>query len=73
MSSVSLDALPAALQSPGEAASAEVVHTHVGARQEEDRQGHDHHGVGTATTHLQLPALERPEDYLQEVGVCLTA
>lgn len=47
-----LDALPAALQSPGEAASAEVVHAHVRAGEEEDHQGHDRHGVGTATTLL---------------------
>lgn len=69
---VLLDALPAALQSPGEAASSEVVHAHGRAREEEDHQGHDLHGVGTATAFLQLPALERPEDYLQEVGAAPT-
>lgn len=63
-----LDALPAPLQSPGEAPSAEVVHTHIRSGEEEDHQGYDHHGVGTATTLLQLPALERLEDYLQEVS-----
>lgn len=45
-------ALPAALQSPGEAASAEVVHANDGAGEEEDHPGHDHHGVSTATTLL---------------------
>lgn len=69
---VLLDALPAALQSPGEAASSEVVHAHGRAREEKDHQGHDLHGVGTATAFLQLPALERPEDYLQEVGAAPT-
>lgn len=75
--SVSLDALPAALQSPGEAAPAEVVHGDDGSGKEKDHQGNDHHCVGTATTFLQLPAVERPEDHLQEVthspGVCLFA
>lgn len=61
---VSLDALHAALQSPGEAASAEVVHVHVGTWEEEDHQGHDHHGAGTATPLLQLHAVERPKDCL---------
>lgn len=67
--SVRLDAIPAALQSPRKASSAEMVPAYLRAREEEDHQGNDHHGVGTTATHLQLPALERPQDYLQEVGV----
>lgn len=69
MSALLSDALPAALQPPGETASAEVVHPDVRAREEEDRQGHDLHGVGTTAALLQLPALERLEDCLQEVRV----
>ena len=46
---VSLDALPAALQSSRETASAEVVHSHVRAGEEEDHPGHDLHGVVTTT------------------------
>lgn len=66
------DALPAALQSPGETASAKVVHSHVRPRKEEDHQGNDLHGVVTTTALLQLPALERPEDHLQEVDTPCT-
>lgn len=65
---VLLDALPAALQSPGETAPAEVVHSHVRTWKEEDHQGNDLHGVVTTTALLQLPSLERPEDHLQEVS-----
>ena len=68
-SSRPLDALPAALQSPGEAASAEVVHTHPGAGEEEDHQGHDCHGAGTETQNMQLPALDGLEGCLQEVSI----
>lgn len=69
MSALLSDALPAALQPPRETASAEVVHPDVRAREEEDHQGHDLHGVGTTAALLQLPALERLEDCLQEVSV----
>lgn len=68
MASLWLDAIPAAVQSPGQTPSAEMVHAHVGSREEEDHQGDDHHGVGAAATYLQLPPMERSEDYLQEVG-----
>lgn len=72
ISCVSPDALPAALQSPGETAPAEVVHSHVRPRKEENHQGNDLHGVVTTAALLQLPALERPEDHLQEVGTPCT-
>lgn len=62
------DPLPVAVQSAGEAAVAEVVHTPIRARKEEGDPGHDSDGVGPSTTHLQLPAVEGPEDCLQEVG-----
>lgn len=69
MSALLSDALPAALQSSRETTSAEVVHPDVRAREEEDRQGHDLHGVGATAALLQLPALERLEDCLQEASV----
>lgn len=64
------DAVPAAVQPPGEAAAAEVVHAADGAGEEEGDPGHDHAGAGPSASLLQLPAVEGPEDRLPEVG-CL--
>lgn len=58
------DAFPAAVQSSGKVASAEMVPAPAGEREEEDCEGYDHYGVGAETTHMQLPALEGPEDCL---------
>lgn len=58
------DALPVAVQSSGEVTAAEMVPAPPREREEEDCEGHDHYGVGTETTHMQLPALEGSKDCL---------
>ena len=58
------DAFHAAVQPAGEAAAAEVVHSHSWAGQEEDGQGADADSAGPQTKDVQLPRMERPQDCL---------
>lgn len=46
------DALPVALQSAGEAAPTEMVHTNDWQREEEGDPGHDDDGFGPASANL---------------------
>lgn len=62
------DALPVAVQPAGEAAAAEMVHAGGRAGEEEGDPGHDGAGAAQARALLQLPAVEGPENRLQEVA-----
>lgn len=59
-----VDAFHAAFQPAGEAAPAEVVHSHSRARQEEDGQGADADRARPQTKDVQLLRMEGPEDCL---------
>lgn len=61
------DALPVALQPAGKAATSEVVYATCGTGEKKSGPWHDPNGVGPPTSLLQLPALEGPENCLQEV------
>lgn len=63
----SSDALPAAIQPAGEAAAAEMVHADGRAGEKEGDPRHDDAGAAQAGPLLQLPAVERPKNRLQEV------
>lgn len=62
-----VDAFHAAVQPAGEVTAAEVVHSHSGARQEEDGQGADADSARPQTKDVQLPRMEGPQDCLQKV------
>lgn len=62
-----LDAFPVAVQSAGEAATAEMVHATGRPGEEEGDPGHDAVSAGSPTAFLQLPPVEGPQDCLQEV------
>lgn len=64
---VCVDALHAAVQPPGEAAPAEVVHRDGRAGQEEDGAGAHADRSRPQTKDVQLPGVEGPEDRLQKV------
>lgn len=59
-----VDALHAAVQPAGQAATAEVVHSHSWAWQEEDGQGADADSVGSQTKDVQFSRMARPQDCL---------
>lgn len=59
-----VDAFHAAVQPAGEAAPAEVVHSHSWARQKEDGQGADADSACPQTKDVQLPWMEGPQDCL---------
>lgn len=58
---------PVAVESAGEAATAEMVHTIIRPGEEEGDPRHDVVSVGPSTTFLQLPPMEGSQDCLQEV------
>lgn len=66
---LSSDTLPAAVQSAGEAAPAEMVHAAGGPGEEESDPGHDDVGACSSAAYLQLPPMEGPQDCLQEVAI----
>lgn len=59
-----IDAFHAAVQPAGEAAVAEMVHSHSWAGQKEDGQGTDADSARSKTKDVQLPRMEGPEDCL---------
>lgn len=65
------DAVYAAVQPTGEAASAEVVRSSVGQGEEEDLQRPGPDNPGQEAQDVQLPGVEGPKDRLQEVRVGL--
>lgn len=70
---LSSDTLPAAVQSAGEAATAEVVHANNRPGEEEVDPGHGDVSVESRAAHLQLPPVEGPQDRVQEVAAKDTA
>lgn len=64
----SSDALPVAVQPAGEAAAAEMVHADGRAGEKEGGPRHDDAGAAQACALLQLPAVERSKNRLQEVA-----
>lgn len=67
------DALSVAVQSTGEAATAEMVHAINRPGEKEGDPGHDDASVGSSATFLQLSPMEGPQDSLQEVAAQHTA
>lgn len=68
-----LDAFPVAVQSAGEATTAEMVHTTGRPGEEEGDPRHDAVSAGSSTAFLQLPPMDGPQDCLQEVPTTDTA
>lgn len=69
----SSDAVPVAVQSPGETTAAEVVYTDDRAGEEEGGPRYVDVSAGPPATLLQLPPLERHENRLQKVATENTA